>query len=84
MLRNGKENGKTGKETGKSKQELAKAELLRLLLSCAEKCYGRRDDATWRQKIDELEGRSVRQRFRFFSQAVRASPPAPQHRKGFR
>jgi hypothetical protein len=32
MLRNGKENGKTGKETGKSKQELATAELLRLLL----------------------------------------------------
>jgi hypothetical protein len=35
-LRNGKENGKTGKETGKetgkSNKELAKAELLRLLL----------------------------------------------------
>ena len=54
MLRNGKENGKTGKETGKSKQELAKAELLRLLLSCAEKCYGRRQDATRWQKIDKL------------------------------
>jgi hypothetical protein len=53
-LRNGKENGKAGKETGKSKQELAKAELLRLLLSCAEKCYGRRQDATRWQKIDKL------------------------------